>query len=50
MNSSYDPEANAYYFESQGVSGPSVAQISLGVREVVADVDISGRIIGIEVL
>lgn len=51
MNSSYDPEADAYYFEDRDSNGAfSVRQVLLGTREVIADIDINGRIIGIEVL
>ena len=49
MNSSYDPEVDAYYFEDRD-GGISVQQIPLGRREVYADVDINGHIIGIELL
>lgn len=49
MNSSYDPEADAYYF-TVSPGGTSVRQISLGHREVIADVDIDGKILGIEAI
>lgn len=49
MNSSYDSEANAYYFEVDP-SALSMQQISLGHREVIADVDMNGKIIGIEII
>jgi len=50
MNSSYDAEVDAYYFEDRDSNGRSVRQVPLGTREVYADIDINGRIIGIELL
>lgn len=50
MNSSYDAEVDAYYFEDRDNHGQSVQQIPLGTREVYADVDVNGKIIGIELL
>ena len=51
MNSSYDSEADAYYFEDRDASGKiSVKQVYLGNREIFADIDMDGHIIGIEVL
>lgn len=50
MNSSYDETADAYYFEDRDSNGTSIRQVSLGRREVIADIDIYGKIIGIEIL
>lgn len=50
MNSSYDPEADAYYFEDRDSEHKSVRQVSLGHRDVIADIDMNGHIIGIEIL
>lgn len=49
MNSSYDKEVDAFYFEPKQAHGKSVRSIDLGTRRVILDVDISGNIIGVEV-
>lgn len=51
MRSTFDSEADAYYFSAKELApGESVKQIDLGTREVILDVDAYGQIIGVEVL
>ena len=49
MNSSYDSEVDAYYFSAPGES-VSIQQVFLGQRDVIVDIDINGKIVGVEIL